>query len=149
MGEDSEMDEMFNVLNGNVKKYELAAAEHVQVKDKDDYPKAPRGPDAPPTKAEVDAHNLAHVTDAPRCGVCFDAEGKSDHHSMQTVEESEKQLPQAQMDHMFMTADLEECDEDKAKATVLSLVVKDQGIIWLGVQLSVRKERTTLRRNTL
>ena len=93
-------------------------------------PKALRAPEAPPSKAEVDAHNLAHVHDAPWCEICIDAKGKSDHHVTVPAEHAaEKVIPRVQMDYMFMTTECCTCTEDKAKDTMVTLVDADQGVI--------------------
>ena len=55
---------------------DLAAAEPVP-EAKANVPKGLRGPEAPPSKAAREAHNLAHVDDAPWCEICIDAKGKS------------------------------------------------------------------------
>ena len=121
--DDMDAEHIYHVQEMNVRKHVVASAEQVKADAKASLPISLRAPEAPPSKAEIEAHNLAHVGDAPWCEICIDAKGKSDHHaSVQADEAAEKQIPQVQMDYMFMTADCLTCAEDKAKATMVTLV---------------------------
>ena len=54
------------------------------------------------------------------------AYGISDSHASVVTE---KPIPQAQLDYMYVSATGEECSEQQAKATCITIVDKDQGMV--------------------
>ena len=93
-----------------------------------------RTPGEIPSKAVVEAHNLAHLPTAPWCEVCIAAKGCMDQfHSQAEM----KVLPQVQIDYQYMSASGDSCGELQSKATLLTVVDVDQGYM---AQLVVSKK---------
>ena len=109
-----------NVKSDNVRRLDVPAAEvpsssssrqaHTAV--------ALRSPDETPSRALVESHNLAHIPYAGWCEICVNAKGTSNHN----VENEPKLIPMVQMDYQYMSASLELCSFQAAKATTLTIV---------------------------
>ena len=80
-----------------------------------------RGPEDPPSRAMIEAHNLTHLPAAPWCEICVQARGKSDWHTQKYDSEN----PCVQMVFQFISGVAVWCPEAQAKATVLTMVDMD------------------------
>ena len=78
-----------------------------------------RGPEDPPSRAMIEAHNLTHLPAAPWCEICVQARGKSDWH---TQVKYDSEIPCVQMDFQFISG---VAVVAQAKATVLTMVDMD------------------------
>ena len=54
-----------------------------------------KGPEDPPDRAMIEAHNLTHLPAAPWCEICVQARGKSDWH---TQVKYDSEIPCVQLD---------------------------------------------------
>ena len=85
-----------------------------------------RGPEDPPSRAMIEAHNLTHLPAAPWCEICVQARGRSDWH---TQVKYDSEIPCLQMDFQFISGVAVWCPEAQAKATVLTMVDMDSGYV--------------------
>ena len=85
-----------------------------------------RGPEDPPSRAMMEAHNLTRLPAAPWCEICVQARGKSDWH---TQVKYDSEIPCVQMDFQFISGVAVWCPEAQAKATVLTMVDMDSGYV--------------------
>ena len=85
-----------------------------------------RGPEDPPSRAMIEAHNLTHLPAAPWCEICVQARRKSDWH---TQVKYDSEIPCVQMDFQVISGVAVWCPEVQAKATVLTMVDMDSGYV--------------------
>ena len=74
-----------------------------------------KGPDDPPSRAMIEAHNFTHLPAAPWFAICVQARGKSSCH---TRIKYDSEIPCVQMDFQFISGVAVWCPEAHAKATV-------------------------------
>ena len=113
-----------NVKMSNIKPAGDLDTEIVEREDTSAFPL--RGPEDPPSRAMLEAHNLTHLPAAPWCEICVQTRGKSDWHK-QVKYDSE--IPCVQMDFQFISGVAVWCPEAQAKATVLTMVDMDSGYV--------------------
>ena len=71
--------------------------------------------------------NLTHCPHQSLCDVCVASKGKSDHYHRKAPQPVDGDVARIQMDFMFVGAEGTVVDEPRAKATVLTLICKDDG----------------------
>ena len=76
-----------------------------------------KGPDDPPNRAMIEAHNFTHLPAAPWFAICVPAQGRSDCH---TRVKYDSEIPCVQMDFQFISGVAVWCPEAHAKATVMT-----------------------------
>ena len=84
-----------------------------------------KGPEDPPSRAMIEAHNLTHLA-APWCEICVQARGRSD---WNTQIKYDSEIPCVQMEFQFISGVAVGCPEAQAKATVLTMVDMDSGYV--------------------
>ena len=87
-----------NVKMSNIKPAGDLDTEIVQREDTSAVPL--KGPEDPPSRAMIEAHNLTHLPAAPWCEICVQARGKSDWH---TQVKYDSEIPCVQMDFQFIS----------------------------------------------
>ncbi len=107
-----------NVKVENVKRLDEPTAEMPAVEvAQSRAPVVMRMPGEIPSRAVVEAHNLAHLPSAPWCEICIAAKGSMYQRKHRA---EEKLIPQVQCDYFYMSATGKLCDEQQAKACLLS-----------------------------
>ena len=84
-----------------------------------------KGPEDPPSRAMIEAHNLTHLP-APLCEICVQVGGESDWH---TQVKHDGEIPCVPMDFRFTSGVAVVCPEAHAKATVPTIVDMDTGYV--------------------
>ena len=77
-----------------------------------------KGPDDPPSRAMIEAHNFTHLPAAPWFAICVQARGKSNCH---TRVKYHGEIPCVRMDFQFISGVAVWCPEAHAKATVVTV----------------------------
>ena len=93
----------------------------------DEPPPPPR--EVGPGAEAVRLHNLTHYPYQSRCEVCVASKGKSGHYHREAPQPMDGDVARIQMDFMFVGAEGTFVDEPRAKATVLMVICKDDGIL--------------------
>ena len=129
-----------NVKMSNIKPAGDLDTEIVQREDTSAVPL--RGPEDPPSRAMIEAHNLTHLPAAPWCEICVQARGKSDSH---TQVKYDSEIACVQMDFQFISGVAVWCPEAQAKATVLTMVDMDSGYVGVLMVSGKSPENFTVR----
>ena len=82
-----------------------------------------------PGEEIVRLHNLTHCPYQSWCEVCVASKGRSDHYHREAPQPMDGDIARIQMDFMFVGAEGTFVDEPRAKATVLMVICKDDGIL--------------------
>ena len=97
-----------------------------------------KGPDDPPNRAMIEAHNSTHLPAAPWFAICVPAQGISDYH---TRVKYDGEIPCVEMDFQFISGVAVWCPEAHAKATVVTV---DMDTRCVGVSDGLGKEHRQL-----
>ena len=130
-----------NAKTSNIKPAGDLDTEIVQREDTSAVPL--RGPEDPPSRAMIEAHNLTHLPAAPWCEICVQARGRSDYWHTQV--KYDNQIPCVQMDFQFISGVAVWCPEAQAKATVLTMVDMDSGYVGVLMVSGKNTDNFTLR----
>ena len=113
-----------NVKMSNVKPAGDLDAEIVQRETTSAVPL--KGPEDPPSRAMIEAHNLTHLPTAPWSEICVQARGRSDWHTQVNYD---SEIPCVQMDFQFISGVAVWCPEAQTKGTVLTMVDMNTGYV--------------------